>query len=112
MRLITLRSASFSARATDPNNTDVAGNSTGLLAVSREMVGKTEYKSARFDAALMREKRELLKQIAIEREQWVERSKVDDRKLEDLSEEELRARIAKMEAMEAEEARKAGTSIQ
>lgn len=100
------------ARATDPNNTDVPGNATGLLAVSRQVGGKTEYKLARFDAALMREKRELLKQIAIERDQWVERSRVDDRKLEDLSEEELRAKIAKMEAEEAEEARKAGTSIQ
>lgn len=68
------------ARANDPDNQEIPGIKTGTLAVAREMLGGGkhgyEVKVARFDAALMREKREIRKQMAIEIGEWSEKQDI------------------------------------
>lgn len=60
-------------RSTAEKNQNVAGGTTGLLA----MDVKGEVNVWKFDAALLKEERELAKQAAIELGQWEEKSKVD-----------------------------------
>jgi hypothetical protein len=105
-RLLWLRPFTSPERAKWPEHQDVPGGSTGYVVSSYRVIGggpsAEKIKIHEVDVALLKELREIEKQTAIELGQWVERSRVDNRKLEDLSEEELRAKIA---AMEAEEAR-------
>lgn len=60
----------ITARGTDPKNQTVSGGKTGLMA--RDMKGETEV--WKFDAALLKEERELAKQSAIELGQWQEKT--------------------------------------
>jgi hypothetical protein len=89
------------ARANDPAHQDVPGIKTGLLVVSYVAAGKVSRKEAKFDATLLREMRELRKQMAIELNQWSEKveHKFDPMEwLRTASVEELRAALPALRA--------------
>lgn len=85
---------------------DVPEAATGLVAVSEENIGGGKFgrdiKVSRFDAALMREKRELRKQMSIEVGDWTEKTMeipLDlDAWLNKMTPDQRAAALAKMEA--------------
>lgn len=74
-------------RADSPEMMNVAGGQTGLLAHEQKSIGSGELATVvdvyKFDAALIREERELAKQAAQECGQWTDRVKLDFSNLSD-----------------------------
>lgn len=83
----------IAARSTASEMMNVAGGQTGLLAHEQKSIGSGELATVvdvyRFDAALIKEERELAKQAAQECGQWTDRVKHD---FTNLSDEELKAK--------------------
>lgn len=104
----------ITARASDPRMMDIPGGSTGLLCHELKSIGGGENAQVvdvyRFDAALIKEERELAKQAAQECGQWMERSAVDltsgGKPIESLTDEERAARTLAL--LEQARARRAG----
>jgi hypothetical protein len=67
-RIIAERAAWF-----ETNQPDVPGGGSGLLARDFKKIGHEIREVHRFDAALSKERREVLKQIAIEKGEWTEK---------------------------------------
>jgi hypothetical protein len=57
----------------EANQPDVPGGGSGLLSREFKRVGHEVRETYRFDAALSKERREVLKQIAIEKGEWTEK---------------------------------------
>ena len=91
------------ARATDAEHAMVPGASTGLLASSYEMVGKEKIHVSKFDRPLLQELRELEKQVAIERGEWVEKSETRQIGLSDVPLSQLNAEAEKYRQAHPEE---------
>lgn len=81
------------ARSGDMND-EVAGGSTGLLAREVRSVGEELHYQYKFDAALTREIRETMKQMAIELGEWTEKRELSGKiDVTRLSDDELKALI-------------------
>ena len=100
----------ISARASDPAMYGVPGGDTGLLAHDQKAVGSGPTQSIvdvyTFDAALIKEERELQKQTAQELGQWTDRQKVDlNGEVKNMSLEERQAEIERiLDAIKAKQA--------
>ena len=104
----------ISARAADPEMQKVPGGDTGLLCRDVKIIGGGEFAKVvdvyKFDAALIKEERELAKQAAQECGQWLEKTSVDlttgGKPFESLTDEERTART--LAILDEARARRAG----
>lgn len=66
-----------SARAADPSHLDVPGSETGLLAIKFKETKSGLYKEATFDDSVVTTRQSVLKQVAQELGQWVEKGETE-----------------------------------